>query len=124
MGGALDGTAALITGASSGLGSWRFHRWNERNRLVMLLRCAPGRVARRELTRFAAITALLPFRRLRDRRAGKRTVPDAPNFSVRLRLLVLAEVLLRTPAALIARLRIGRQATISRQAIWRAWSGR
>ena len=113
-----------LHGASSGLGSWRFHRWNERNRLVMLLRCAPGRVARRELTRFAAITALLPFRRLRDRRAGKRTVPDAPNFSVRLRLLVLAEVLLRTPAALIARLRIGRQATISRQAIWRAWSGR
>jgi GT2 family glycosyltransferase len=50
-------------GASSEPGSGRFHRWNERNRLLMLLRCAPAGVALRELARFTAITAALPVRR-------------------------------------------------------------
>jgi GT2 family glycosyltransferase len=51
-------------GASTQLGSRQFHLWNERNRLAMLIRCAPAAVAVRELARFAAITALLPLRRL------------------------------------------------------------
>jgi hypothetical protein len=82
-------------GASTRPGSVLFHRWNERNRLLMLLRCAPLWVAGREILRFAAITALLPFRR---------DVPDAANFRVGLRVRVLSEVGLRLPWALWARL--------------------
>ena len=102
-------------GASTRPGSVQFHRWNERNRLLMLLRCAPAVVALRETARFAVITALLPFR------SG---VPDAANFRVGLRLGVLAEVLLRTPSALVARAAVGRRSTVSRGDVWRTWAGR
>jgi GT2 family glycosyltransferase len=102
-------------GASTRPGSRAFHRWNERNRLLMLLRCAPAVVAVRESARFAAITALLPLRR--DR-------PDAENFRVPLRLLVVAETLLRLPATLVQRARIGRRATVARRDVWREWAGR
>jgi hypothetical protein len=47
-----------------------------------------------------------------------------PNFAVTLRLRVLAEVLMRGPVGLIARMRIGRRMAVSRRAVWRAWSGR
>ena len=110
-----DARATHLLGASSRPGSFRFHRWNERNRLLMLMRCAPGTVAVGQLLRFAALTVVLPFRRL--------TQP-ARNFTVSLRLLVLAEVFARLPAALLARWRIGRAATVSRSAVWRAWAGR
>ncbi|MFD9737879.1 glycosyltransferase family 2 protein [Umezawaea sp. NPDC059074] len=102
-------------GASTRPGSAPFHRWNERNRLLMLLRCAPAAVALRETARFAAITALLPFRS---------DVPDAANFRVPLRLRVLAEVLLRSPSALVARLAVGRRSTVPRREVWTAWAGR
>jgi GT2 family glycosyltransferase len=100
-------------GASSGHGSPRFHRWNERNRLLMLLRCAPALVAARELARFAAITAALAMRR---------GVPDAPNLRAPLRLAVLAEVAARLPAALLARARIGRRSAVSRSRVWQRWA--
>ncbi|MDR6596572.1 glycosyltransferase family 2 protein [Saccharothrix longispora] len=102
-------------GASTNPGSRPFHRWNERNRLLMLLRCAPLAVALREPARFAAITALLPLRR--DR-------PDAENFRVGLRVRVLLEVLARLPATLVERARIGRRAAVPRRAVWREWAGR
>jgi GT2 family glycosyltransferase len=102
-------------GASTRPGSPRFHRWNERNRLLTLLRCAPGWVAAREIARFAVITALLPLR------AG---VPDAANFRVPLRCRVLAELLLRTPAALRARRAITRRGTVGRRRVWRDWARR
>jgi GT2 family glycosyltransferase len=102
-------------GASSAPGSAAFHRWNERNRLWMLLRCAPARVALRELAAFAALTAVLPARRSR---------PRTPNFTVALRLRVLVEVLAGLPAALTARFRIGRTIKNPRAAVWRTWSGR
>ncbi|WP_232520084.1 glycosyltransferase family 2 protein [Actinosynnema pretiosum] len=102
-------------GASSEPGSPLFHRWNERNRLLMLLRCAPAGVALRELARFAAITALLPVR-------GGR--PEGANFRVGLRLRVIGEVLLRLPSALVQRAAIGRRAKVSRADVWREWAGR
>ncbi|MET1074310.1 MAG: glycosyltransferase family 2 protein, partial [Umezawaea sp.] len=102
-------------GASTRPGSKPFHRWNERNRLLMLLRCAPLAVALREIARFAAITALLPLR------SG---VPEAANFRLPLRLGVLAEVLLRAPSALVARVAIGRRSTVPRRDVWRTWAGR
>ena len=58
--------SAVVThrhGASTRPGSRQFHLWNERNRLAMLIRCAPAGVALREVVRFAAITAALPLRR-------------------------------------------------------------
>lgn len=102
-----------VGGASARHGTGVFHRWNERNRLLMLLRCAPAGVAARELARFAALTLVLPFRRHR---------PAAPNFALPLRLRVLAEVAVRLPATLIARRHIGRHATVARAAVWSTWS--
>lgn len=101
-------------GASSGHGTPAFHRWNERNRLLMLLRCAPAGIAARELGRFAALTAALPWRRNR---------PDTANFALGLRLRVLAEVASRLPTTLVARRRIGRRATVTRSVLWSTWAG-
>jgi hypothetical protein len=112
-------TAAHLHGASSRPGSFRFHRWNERNRLLMLLRCAPLGVAVGQWARFVGITAVLPVRRL----AG-REVPEALNFTLRLRLSVLAELAGRLPATIVARWRVGRRSTVGRSAVWRAWAGR
>ncbi|MGZ3142420.1 glycosyltransferase family 2 protein [Lentzea chajnantorensis] len=100
-------------GASTRPGSVLFHRWNERNRLLMLLRCAPLPVALSQLGRFAAITALLPLRE---------NVPDAANFRVGLRVRVLAEVVVRLPASLWQRARI--TTTAGRRRVWREWAGR
>lgn len=102
-------------GASTRPGSRRFHRWNERNRLLTLLRCAPAAVAVREVARFTAITAVLPFRH---------AVPDAANFRVGLRCLVLAEIIVRLPATLAARRAITRRSTVDRGAVWGAWASR
>ena len=97
-----------LHGASTKPGSRSFHLWNERNRLLMLLRCAPAGVALRQLAKFAALTAVLPLRRSR---------PDALNFSVRLRLRVLGEVLVRLP-------RTRRAANPARRrAVWSRWAG-
>ena len=100
-------------GVSTKPGSPLFHLWNERNRLLTLLRCAPGRVAVRELARFAAITALLPFRS---------RVPRTANFRVPLRLRVLGEVAVRLPATLRDRRDISRRSTVRRGQIWRKWT--
>jgi GT2 family glycosyltransferase len=102
-------------GASTRPGSKLFHRWNERNRLQMQLRCAPASVAVRELARFLVITALLPVRR---------DVPDAANFRVGLRLRVFGEVLLRMPVTVVQRLVIGTRSKIARRVVWRDWAGR
>lgn len=94
-----------VHGATTRPGSIQFHRWNERNRLLMLLRCAPPHIALREIARFAVITALLPIRR---------NVPNAANFRVGLRLRVLAEVVARLPWCLTSRVarRSGRRSPI------------
>ena len=101
-------------GVSSELGSPLFHRWNERNRLLMLLRCAPRGVAVNQLVRFAVLTAVLPLR------PGR---PAAPNFRFGLRCRVLAEVVARLPATLAARRGIGRATALGRGAVWEAWAG-
>lgn len=100
-------------GASTRPGSPDFHRWNERNRLLTLLRCAPAGIAARETARFAAITALLPLRA---------NVPDAANFRVSLRCRVLVELLVRMPETLRARREITRRGTVGRRRVWRVWA--
>ncbi|GAB3684541.1 glycosyltransferase family 2 protein [Saccharopolyspora tripterygii] len=110
-----EATVRHLHGASTAPGSARFHRWNEGNRLLTLLRCAPAGCAARELARFAAITLALPWRRL----------PGAPpNLRAGLRLRVLMKVALRLPATLRARGRIGRMARVSRREVWETWAGR
>jgi GT2 family glycosyltransferase len=114
-------TGAIVRhrhGASTRPGSAPFHRWNERNRMLMLLRCAPAAVAAREVTRFLAVTAVLPLRRARGV-----TVPEAANFRTRLRLRVLAEIAARLPITLWQRWRIGRHARLGRGAVWNSWAG-
>jgi GT2 family glycosyltransferase len=101
-------------GASSSIGSPLFHRWNERNRLLMLLRCAPLGVALKELARFLVITMKLAARR------GQKP----PNHTLALRLRVLAELALRCPSTLIQRAAIGRRSTVRRREVWRSWAGR
>lgn len=108
-----------LHGASTHPGSLLFHRWNERNRLLMLLRCAPVGIAVRELARFAAVTVLLP-----TRRALRRPVPDTPNFRCGLRLGVLREVTAHLATTLRTRRAIARIAVVSRRHVWQHWSGR
>ncbi len=74
-----------------------FH--NERNRLLMLVRCAPARDVVRCWLRFALTTVSLALSRL------GRTVPDRQQFRLRLRLRVLASALRLLPWAL--RTRVG-----------------
>lgn len=100
-------------GASSGLDSTRFHHWNERNRLSMLVRCAPATVAAREMARFAALTLLLPVRA---------DVPEGPNFRFGLRAGALAAVLVSLPRLLTQRRDIGRRASTRRADVWRTWA--
>jgi GT2 family glycosyltransferase len=109
------------SGASAQHGTPTFHRWNERNRLLVLLRCAPAWVAVRELARFAGLTLVLPWRRAR---AHPPSIAAAPNFALGVRLRVLAEVAVRVPTALVARYRIGRRANVARAVVWSTWAGR
>jgi len=102
-------------GASSRLGSRRFHHWNERNRLLTLLRCAPMAVAAGQAARFAVITALLAARGDRQRPVNLRVGP---------RLVVLCDVAARMPTTLIARIRIGRRSSVCRRTVWAEWAGR
>lgn len=101
-------------GASTRPGSRQFHLWNERNRLAMLIRCAPGRLAVRELFRFAAITVLVALRRL----AG-RAVPDEWNFRPGLRLRVLGQLVLTLRPLLAERRTISRGIDVPRLVVWR-----
>lgn len=105
--------AAHLHGASTRLGSAAFHRWNERNRLLMLLRCAPASVAVRELARFTALTVVLPAR------ANK---PTTPNFRFASRCRVLAEVVWALVPSLRQRRYIGAISRVGRTRLWRHWA--
>jgi GT2 family glycosyltransferase len=128
--------AAEVThrhGASSQPGSRQFHLWNERNRLAMLIRCAPAAVAAREVARFAAITALLPLRRiLRPMKPGQRNCRWSPvawnrgpeakapwNFRTGLRLQVLRELVVTVGSLLRERRTVTRLANVPRSVVWR-----
>lgn len=87
--------AARVThrhAATSDKRSVLFHFYNERNRLLTLIRCAPAGVAPRQLLRFGLTTGSLALSGIL-----RRAVPDEPNFDIRLRLRVLAAVLRMLP---------------------------
>lgn len=79
-------------GASAGPATRMFAFHNERNRLWMLIRCAPAGVAARQLGRFALTTASLTLKGALGRR------PPGWQFSTRLRLTVLGSTLRSLPA--------------------------
>ncbi|HKR52302.1 MAG TPA: glycosyltransferase [Pseudonocardiaceae bacterium] len=110
-----DARVRHVGGASARHGTPAFHRWNERNRLLVLLRCAPAGVAAAELVRFTGLTLVLPFRR---------DGPAAPNFGLGLRLRVLAQIAASLPATLAGRYWIGRRANVARAVVWYIWAGR
>jgi GT2 family glycosyltransferase len=99
--------AAHDLGASTAPGSWKFHRWNERNRLWMLLRCAPLGFAVRQTVKFTALTVKFVLR-----------PGDAPNHRAGLRLLVCAELLASLPRTVAERRAIGRRATVPRAEVF------
>jgi GT2 family glycosyltransferase len=83
----------------------RFAFFNERNRLLMLTRCAPaGRVVR------ALVRFLLTTGSLAGKRALRRPVPDVPVFAPGLRLRVLGSYARALPWALGSRRAIRRSA--------------
>jgi GT2 family glycosyltransferase len=105
--------------ATSNRDSPMFAYYNERNRLLMLLRCAPADFAVRQLLRFCITSASLAIRR-----AMRERVPNVPVFRLRLRLRVLAGVARWLPWALRERRAIGRRATVPRQVVADEWVGR
>lgn len=106
-----DALVRHVQGASGGAGSDRFVVSTTRNRIVVAVRNAPAPVARRalaatlgELWSSLRHEVLVPLTRLRrpvTRMAG-------------LRLRGLASALAALPAALVARRRLGRMATVDR----------
>jgi GT2 family glycosyltransferase len=99
-------------GASAGPASRTFAYHNERNRLWMLIRCAPAGVALRELGRFPLTTASLAAQ------AAARRRPAGPQFSIRLRLAAIASTLWQ----LIPLLRQRRAAAASAANRRQAWT--
>ena len=102
--------------ASAGLRSAAFAFYSERNRLLMLLRCAPSGFALAQLARFALTTASLLARRL----SGQLLAAD-PVFRFGVRARVLAAVLRMAPWALRERREIGRRAARRRSGIGDRW---
>lgn len=91
-----------------------FH--NERNRLLMLTRCAPAGLAVRQVLRFPVTTASLALKRLL-----RRPLPPGLQFRTGLRVAVLASYARMLPWALRERRRIGAWAGVPRRAVTRRW---
>jgi GT2 family glycosyltransferase len=105
--------------ASTDRRSATFAFYNERNRLLMLVRCAPATFAVRQVARFCLTSASLVLRR-----ALGQHLPADPVFRLRLRLRVLAGVARLTPWALRQRRAVGRHLAVPRAAVTGEWLGR
>jgi GT2 family glycosyltransferase len=105
--------------ASTDKRSAMFAFYNERNRLLMLLRCAPAGFAARQVARFCLTSASLVLRR-----AMRQQIPPDPVFRLGLRLRVLAAVARLTPWALGRRRAVGRHLAVSRRTVAGEWLGR
>lgn len=99
--------------ASADQSSTLFSFHNERNRLLMLVRCAPAGFAVRQLLRFGVTTGSLAAKRLL-----RRPLPPAAHFRVWVRLRVLLSFLRLLPWALLTR---RRTASADRGEVLRRW---
>ena len=106
-------------GASSDLHSESFAYFTERNRMLMLLRCAPLGFAIRQAGRFVATTLSLAARRLTGQR-----IPEAAVFRLRVRLRALLGVARAARWAIQTRRAIGRRLTVPRTTVIETWLGR
>jgi GT2 family glycosyltransferase len=91
---------------------------NERNRLLMLLRCAPAGLALRAALRFLVTTASLTARRLLGQE-----VPDVPAFRPGLRLRAFGSYLRLAPWALRSRRAVLRRSRVRPGDVVAAWAG-
>src|SRR5439155_9009511 len=103
-------------GASSDLSSDLFAFHTERNRLLMLFRCAPLRFALTQVVRFGITTVSLQTRRTLGQNVG-----DARVFGLGLRLRVLRSVLGHLPRALRVRKTAGGYGRLARRAAVQDW---
>jgi hypothetical protein len=104
--------------ASADQNSVGFAFHNERNRLLMLTRCAPASLAATQLARFPVTTASLALKRL----AG-RPLPPGHHFRTSVRISVLRSYLTLLPWALRTRRQIGRTVRIPRTNVVADWLG-
>jgi GT2 family glycosyltransferase len=103
---------AASTDARSDL--FAFH--TERNRILMLLRCAPLGFALAEIVRFMLTTASLQLRR-----ALRHSVLDSRVFALSLRMRVVAAVLRQLPGSIRARSQIRARSSIGRRVVLNRW---
>ena len=106
-----------VHAASSDVGSVSFAFYNERNRLLMLVKCAPLSFVAREVARFAAITVLLPLRRL-----ARVNVPSAHQFRLPVRVRVLGSFVRLLPGMVVKRRAVSRIAQRTRANVARELS--
>jgi GT2 family glycosyltransferase len=102
--------------ASSDQSSRLFARYNERNRLLVLLRCAPLRAATWQLLKFVLVTVSLGLRR-----SWSRAGSHAWQQDLGLRVSVAAEILRLLPPTLRARREITRLSRVPRAAVVERW---
>ena len=95
--------------------TFAFH--NERNRLLMLLRCAPAGIACSAVLRYLVTTASLA-----GRRALGQDVPDVATFRTRVRLRAFGSFLRLLPWALRERRTILGSAQVPPQEISARWT--
>ena len=98
-----DAVVRHVHGASTEVSSKSFAFYNERNRLLMLAKCAPRSLAVKEVLRFAGITLVLPLRRLM-----RVDIPKGHQFRTATRVRVLASFTRMLPSVLTKRRAVSR----------------
>ena len=92
-----------VHAASTDVSSAAFAFYNERNRLLMLAKCAPRSLAVKEVLRFAYITLALPIRRL-----TRVDIPKGHQFRLVTRVRALASFARMLPSTLKKRRAVSR----------------
>ncbi len=98
-----DAVVRHVHGASTDVSSKAFAFYNERNRLLMLAKCAPRSLAVKEVLRFAGITVVLPIRRV-----FRVDIPKGHQFRVATRVRALTSFARMLPAVLTKRRAVSR----------------
>ena len=98
-----DAVVRHVHGASTDVTSKAFAFYNERNRLLMLAKCAPRSLAVKEVLRFTGITVVLPIRRL-----TRVDIPKGHQFRVATRVRALASFTRMLPGVLAKRRAVAR----------------
>jgi GT2 family glycosyltransferase len=98
-----DAIVRHVHAASTDVSSKSFAFYNERNRLLMLAKCAPRSLAVKEILRFAGITLVLPIRRL-----TRVDIPKGHQFRTPTRVRALASFARMLPSVVTKRRAVSR----------------